>query len=631
MSLSRKITVLSLLAGGFLTTLFTLASQPLHIAKAAATLTISQITWSVIGLDANDVNAGPNEFPAGARICNTGDADTEGNVTVTWAFTTSNDHISLVNQPTQTLDPLGPTDCADVYYTVRVTRNASSYDATRDYTITATSGSANVNTGQRLVVKKLTPGSDSTVTALNGPTDLKVGDSDTWSIVATTPDAGYPELEAFLTLCADIFHIDQVSGLYDVPNFADTNILWADGCAWDTQGNSGCTATTPENHGGEVSFDIDATIIGTGSCTLHPVYYDFSSDAYHYNADYSQFSLVVNATSAGSSQAATPVRTPTPQRTPTGVGGPATRTPTPGPSPTPRPGATAAPEQLPGTGSRLHPSMMLPTLAPIVSDGQKTITIAIIITLMLGVALAAWSVMLSSGILPKDSETSHRVRRALSLLFIVSALIVAGMLMFNLARATQVGGPPPPQSHIGRPAEGYLPPDIPATHIIIPQLKINTTLTEAPRLGNSWDVSQFYDEIAHLDGTAFPGTNGNAVLAGHVHHTKGVGPFWNLKSLTPGNIIVARGEGVEYRYRVDWVKVIDPSEVDVLSPSTQPELTIISCSDWNAAQWTYVKRLVVHAKFFDRARIEITPTPFATATVPADDIGAIPANFTPQP
>ena len=43
-------------------------------AFAAASLSIAPLTWNVIGLDSNNVNAGPNTFPVGARACNTGDA-----------------------------------------------------------------------------------------------------------------------------------------------------------------------------------------------------------------------------------------------------------------------------------------------------------------------------------------------------------------------------------------------------------------------------------------------------------------------------------------------------------------------------------------------------------------------------
>src|SRR5206468_2074850 len=39
----------------------------------APSLTITPITWGVVGLDSNQVTDGPNVFPVGARVCNTGD------------------------------------------------------------------------------------------------------------------------------------------------------------------------------------------------------------------------------------------------------------------------------------------------------------------------------------------------------------------------------------------------------------------------------------------------------------------------------------------------------------------------------------------------------------------------------
>lgn len=39
---------------------------------ASATLTITPITWDVVGLDSNDpVNSGPQDFPVGVRVCST--------------------------------------------------------------------------------------------------------------------------------------------------------------------------------------------------------------------------------------------------------------------------------------------------------------------------------------------------------------------------------------------------------------------------------------------------------------------------------------------------------------------------------------------------------------------------------
>jgi 3D (Asp-Asp-Asp) domain-containing protein len=35
-----------------------------------ASLTITPVTWNVVGLDSNNVAVGPNVFPLGARVCN---------------------------------------------------------------------------------------------------------------------------------------------------------------------------------------------------------------------------------------------------------------------------------------------------------------------------------------------------------------------------------------------------------------------------------------------------------------------------------------------------------------------------------------------------------------------------------
>jgi len=43
-----------------------------RVGNAAAILSISPITWDVIGLDHNDPTDGPDTFPVGARVCNTG-------------------------------------------------------------------------------------------------------------------------------------------------------------------------------------------------------------------------------------------------------------------------------------------------------------------------------------------------------------------------------------------------------------------------------------------------------------------------------------------------------------------------------------------------------------------------------
>ena len=54
-------------------------SLPANVASAApagASLSITPISWGVVGLDSNDVTDGPDTYMIGARVCNTGDTPT---------------------------------------------------------------------------------------------------------------------------------------------------------------------------------------------------------------------------------------------------------------------------------------------------------------------------------------------------------------------------------------------------------------------------------------------------------------------------------------------------------------------------------------------------------------------------
>jgi len=101
---------------------------PSDTAKAAADLSISPITWNVIGLDSNNVNVGPNHFPIGVRVCNVGDV-TATNVKSTFNFESGDPYIGdpYVNLRSGTYQSytadgidLAPASCVDFYYEVQI-------------------------------------------------------------------------------------------------------------------------------------------------------------------------------------------------------------------------------------------------------------------------------------------------------------------------------------------------------------------------------------------------------------------------------------------------------------------------------------------------------------------------------
>ncbi|MBC7811428.1 MAG: sortase, partial [Burkholderiales bacterium] len=145
----------------------------------------------------------------------------------------------------------------------------------------------------------------------------------------------------------------------------------------------------------------------------------------------------------------------------------------------------------------------------------------------------------------------------------------------------------------------FAPPPVPATRIIIPSLDIDTDIIEAPIVGETWDVSGFFEEIAHLEGTAYLGGTGNAVIAGHVTTTRGIGPFYEIANLKEGDVIIARGEGVEYRYTVSFVRDVEPTDIEYAMPLPGTVLTLVTCTSWNEALRRYTQRVVVRAELME--------------------------------
>ena len=94
----------------------------------------------------------------------------------------------------------------------------------------------------------------------------------------------------------------------------------------------------------------------------------------------------------------------------------------------------------------------------------------------------------------------------------------------------------------------------------------------------------------HINGTALPGTAGNICIAAHRDTL-----FRPLRGVQPQDAIVITTTYGTFRYIVDMVEIVSPSDVRVLRPTTDQELTLITCYPF-----TYVgaapKRLAVHAR-----------------------------------
>ncbi|MFP5289266.1 MAG: hypothetical protein ACLGI9_26265, partial [Thermoanaerobaculia bacterium] len=294
-------------------------------AFADASLSITPITWNIIGLDSNNVNVGPNHFPVGARVCNTGDAPAT-NVTSAFVWDSANPLINLrpgtlTNYNATPVPSLAPSACHDFYYEVEVTRNPAAYDTTRRYHITATAdglGTVSTPTPRELYVEHLISQARNHVLGVklngtsvpNGGTmTLLVGKTYTIELVGSTATNGYEQIESFINFPNTIFQVLSVSTTYtaDTSPYVGSpdNKLYADACRWENDPNSpyyrSCRDVGKAGGGVVVTYQIRILQV-PGAPLVNPqplstLLFDFSGSSYHYNDDFgtsARFAAVVD-------------------------------------------------------------------------------------------------------------------------------------------------------------------------------------------------------------------------------------------------------------------------------------------------------------------------------------------------
>jgi LPXTG-site transpeptidase (sortase) family protein len=147
------------------------------------------------------------------------------------------------------------------------------------------------------------------------------------------------------------------------------------------------------------------------------------------------------------------------------------------------------------------------------------------------------------------------------------------------------------------PVPGDPEPDIsPIRRIRIPSIEVDTVVAYVPFEENTWLIQGLREEIAWMGDTSWPGLGGNTGLAGHVTvRGLGPGPFWNLNSLSRGDSVILYTEKNAYFYTVRDHRIVEEWDLSVIDPTSDPQITLITCLDWDEQQRVYLKRLVVFA------------------------------------
>ena len=130
--------------------------------------------------------------------------------------------------------------------------------------------------------------------------------------------------------------------------------------------------------------------------------------------------------------------------------------------------------------------------------------------------------------------------------------------------------------------------------LVIPRIGLDSLIVEVGiRLqGGSavWETASH--AVGYHQGTGRPGLGGNVVLSGHISSQFHGNVFHRLPELGVGDVLVVMTAGQQsYLYRVVERAVVLPTAVDVMEPTPEETVTLITC----VPDGLYTHRLVVRA------------------------------------
>ncbi|MFH1207572.1 MAG: sortase [Patescibacteria group bacterium] len=98
----------------------------------------------------------------------------------------------------------------------------------------------------------------------------------------------------------------------------------------------------------------------------------------------------------------------------------------------------------------------------------------------------------------------------------------------------------------------------------------------------------------HLPYTSSPDLGGNTVITAHRYKYRPPSKetFYLLDKLAIGDTFTVNWNGLQYKYQVSETKVVNPTDIFVLNPTSNPQVTLITCTPL----FTTKQRLIVVAQ-----------------------------------
>lgn len=139
------------------------------------------------------------------------------------------------------------------------------------------------------------------------------------------------------------------------------------------------------------------------------------------------------------------------------------------------------------------------------------------------------------------------------------------------------------------------------TRLVIAKIGLDAKVTEVgTTIENGkpiWETAAF--AVGYYRGTAEPGTKGNTVMAGHISSpvSKKGDIFRHLPEVRIGDQLDVYMGDKRVSYEVSEIRTVPPTAVQVMGPTPDATLTLLTCYPDNV----YSKRLVVVGKLLDPA------------------------------
>jgi sortase A len=116
------------------------------------------------------------------------------------------------------------------------------------------------------------------------------------------------------------------------------------------------------------------------------------------------------------------------------------------------------------------------------------------------------------------------------------------------------------------PGQSQLSPEQMLTRILIPKIEMDAIVVEGA------SRKELSAGPGHMKQTAEPGETGNAVITAHRDTF-----FRHIYELTKGDQIQVRRSGRTFTFEVTGKRIVVPEDISVIKPTTDPQLTLITC------------------------------------------------------